>query len=60
MGKHIHFADAIRAIGAILILLCHYTEQSSNVWMQMTAQFFNTGYRSLLYFLVLCLVCKEI
>lgn len=43
MGKHIHFADAIRAIGAILILLCHYTEQSSNVWMQMTAQFFNIG-----------------
>lgn len=43
MKKDIQFAEAIRTVGVILILLCHYTEQSSNVYLNMSAQFFNVG-----------------
>lgn len=43
MKKDIQFAEEIRFLGVILILLCHYTEQSINVWCNMSAQFFNIG-----------------
>ena len=41
MKSKILYAEVICAIDATLILLCHYIGQSSNVWMLMTAQFFN-------------------
>ena len=43
MKKDIQFADVIRFLGVILILLCHYTEQSTSVLLNMSAQFFNIG-----------------
>ena len=43
MKKDIQFAEVIRFLGVILILLCHYTEQSTNVLLNMSAQFLNIG-----------------
>ena len=43
MKSDIQFANVIRALGAVLILLCHYTEQSSNIILKILAQFFNIG-----------------
>lgn len=43
MKSDIQFANVTRALGAILILLCHYTEQSSNIILKMSAQLFNIG-----------------
>lgn len=43
MKKDIQFAEVIRFLGVILILLCHYTEQSVNVLLNMSAQFLNIG-----------------
>lgn len=39
----IKFISWLRAIGVILILLCHYVQQSSNQYLQLSAQFFNIG-----------------
>lgn len=43
MKNNIQFATLIRFIGVALILLCHYTEQSSSSLLNMSAQFFNIG-----------------
>lgn len=43
MKKDIQFAEVMRFLGVILILLCHYTEQSTNVLLNMSAQFLNIG-----------------
>lgn len=43
MKKDIQFAEVIRFLGVISILLCHYTEQSTSILLNMSAQFFNIG-----------------
>ena len=43
MKKDIQFADVIRFLGVILILLCHYTEQSASALLNMSVQLFNIG-----------------
>lgn len=43
MKKDIQFAEVIRFLGVMLIFLCHYTEQSTNVLLNMSAQFLNIG-----------------
>ena len=43
MKTSTQFATLIRFIGVVLILLCHYTEQSSSSFLNMSAQFFNIG-----------------
>ena len=37
------FATYYRALGTLFILLCHFTSQSSNQILDMSAQFFNIG-----------------
>lgn len=42
-NKSIGFITYLRALGVIFILLCHYTQQSGNGYLEMSAQFFNIG-----------------
>lgn len=43
MREKISFAEGIRFLGVIFILICHYVQQSSNAMLNMSAQFFNIG-----------------
>lgn len=43
MKKQFYFATWLRAAAMISILLCHFTAQSSNTLLNMSAQFFNIG-----------------
>lgn len=38
-----NFATYYRVIGTISILICHFVQQSSNIYLNMSAQFFNIG-----------------
>ena len=37
------FATWLRAAGMLMILLCHFTQQSGNSYLVMSSQFFNIG-----------------
>lgn len=37
------FATWLRAVGMLMILLCHFTQQSDNSYLVMSSQFFNIG-----------------
>lgn len=39
----LNFAVWLRAFGVLLILACHFTQQSGNAYLIMSAQFFNIG-----------------
>lgn len=41
--KQYNFATYFRIMGTAMILLCHFTEQSKNRYLNMSAQFFNVG-----------------
>ena len=41
--KQYGFATYFRVLGVILILLCHFVQQSTNTYLNLTAQFFNIG-----------------
>lgn len=41
--KKLNFASWLRVFGVLLILLCHFTQESSNTLLNMSAQFFNVG-----------------
>lgn len=45
MGKHkrLNFVSWLRVFGVLLILLCHFTQESSSALLNMSAQFFNVG-----------------
>lgn len=45
MGEHkrLNFASWLRVFGVFLILLCHFTQESSSALLNMSAQFFNVG-----------------
>lgn len=43
MKKELNFADYYRVIGMGCILLCHFTQESRNPYLNMLAQFFNIG-----------------
>lgn len=42
-NREIEFVNYLRGFAVISILLCHYMPESSNVYLQMSAQFFNIG-----------------
>lgn len=42
-NQEIEFINYLRVFAVISILLCHYMPESSNVYLQMSAQFFNIG-----------------
>lgn len=39
----LNFITWLRIFAVICILLCHYAQESNNVYVKMTAQFFNIG-----------------
>lgn len=41
--KKLDFASWLRVFGVLLILLCHFTQESSSVLLNLSAQFFNVG-----------------
>lgn len=41
--ENIYFATWLRVLGVLLILLCHFTQQSGNTYLIMSSQFFNIG-----------------
>ena len=43
MRTQYNFATWIRSFGVVAILLCHFVEQNSNPYLQMSAQLFNIG-----------------
>lgn len=43
MRKEYSFATYYRVLGMIFILLCHFTQESINPYLNMSAQFFNIG-----------------
>lgn len=43
VSKQICFATWLRAFGAMLILLCHFTSQCDNPYISMSSQMFNIG-----------------
>lgn len=42
-NQEIEFINYLRVFAVISILLCHYMPESNNVYLQMSAQFFNIG-----------------
>ena len=53
------FATWLRTVGMLMILLCHFTQQSGNSYLVMSSQFFNIGNDIFLLCQVFCLVYKE-
>lgn len=43
MRNEYNFATYYRVLGMLFILLCHFTQESSNIYLNMSAQFFNIG-----------------
>lgn len=41
--KYYEFATYFRVLGVIFILLCHFVQESSNTYFNLSAQFFNIG-----------------
>ena len=43
MENKLNFATFYRVLGVFLILLCHFTQESTSVYLNMSAQLFNIG-----------------